>query len=703
MTVPGSGRRTARLKALSSSASWETTNPGGSIDGGIATAAGRLFFTVEDMAHGSELWSSDGTAAGTKMVKDITPGPDSTYIVGLTGIGSSLYFSAGGHLWKSDGTEAGTVLVSDQVSPAYLVNLNGTLYFAGTDPAHGSELWKSDGTPGGTVLVRDILPDAASSSPQGLLAIGGVLYFRLESDGSTWRSDGTEAGTTLVHSLPSTLPFVPSGNRFFFKANESQLWTSDGTSAGTVMIGDFGKFFYLDNATAVPGALLFWVCRSVVSPNGIELWRSDGTPAGTTLVKVVEPGASVLASIGSAATTNSTIHILYPGIFLWRSDGTPEGTVRLHGPVSLSNGGSPDSLIDANGTLFCAAVDEEHGRELWKSDGTPEGTSLVSDVQPGPVSSYPEPSPRDPFDAPLHGSDCRIRKKRALRDRRDRRRHQSREGPRAVVGLLPEDTIGILGNVFLFISGDDAHGMEPWRSDGTPDGTYILGDLTPGATSSSLGPLGVLKRYVLLHELRLRHQRHDPLEDRSGRSPAPLLSGRFRRAVPGGVAVGDVLVFVGRDPEHGVELWKTDGTASGTSLLFDINPAGDFWPYFEADDMEYDPPEFLLERVGNRLLFWADDGVHGIRPWVTDGTSAGTTFLKDIQPYLYSSRIDGTALLGSTRYFWAHDGLHGFELWKTDGTSAGTSLVRDITPGACRLVVRASPRRRGTRGLLHRF
>ena len=84
----------------------------------IANVAGEIFFAASTPELGFELWVTDGTEAGTRLVKDINPGPDNSFPTNFVGLGGTLYFTAnagvaGTQLWKSDGTEGGTMKVAD--------------------------------------------------------------------------------------------------------------------------------------------------------------------------------------------------------------------------------------------------------------------------------------------------------------------------------------------------------------------------------------------------------------------------------------------------------------------------------------------------------------------------------------------------------------------------------------------------------------
>ena len=374
------------------------TSRGGYVGGQLTNVSGTLYFSADDGRHGQELWRSDGTVRGTRMVKDINPGPRSGYFSGITPVGRTLYFSAddgvhGVELWRSDGTRAGTRMVKD-LNPGsafyngvgWLIGVNGTLYF---DVNEGSRypsevgLWRSDGTEVGTTLVKAIHSFGSPADVNGTLYFAGGGTDATGFHSGLWRSDGTPAGTTnvddspdlgLLHDLTNvngTLYFIsdtiPHGSG---TAVDRELWRSDGTEAGTTMVKNFGTSPPGD-LTDVNGTLYF------VAPDGVynALWRSDGTEAGTTVVTDLD--------IASDLTAVKGIIYFSAGGGLWRSDGTPQGTILVKGGLK------PQSLTAAKGTLYFVGTDKRHGQELWRSDGTRKGTRMVRNIRPGSASSQP--------------------------------------------------------------------------------------------------------------------------------------------------------------------------------------------------------------------------------------------------------------------------------------------------------------------------
>jgi ELWxxDGT repeat protein len=303
----------------------------------LTGANGTLFFRGDNGTGGVELWKSDGTPAGTVLVRDIFPGAGSSFPGELTEANGTLFFRAddgtrGRSLWKSDGTRAGTVLVKavfpdyEGSLPGYLAGVNGRVFLAADDGMTGPELWKSNGTAGGTVLVRDIIPGPGGSYPGDLTDVNGTLFFTTSF--GLWKSDGTTAGTGMIRPGYATDLTQVNGTLFFTTNNrdgDTELWKSDGTTAGTVLLKkDFhpgSPDLPPGNLTAVDGKLFF----TAHSEHGAELWQSDGTPAGTKMLKDLHPGPG--SAFGAA-----------PGAY----------------------------LTNVNGTLFFVADNPAHGPELWK-------------------------------------------------------------------------------------------------------------------------------------------------------------------------------------------------------------------------------------------------------------------------------------------------------------------------------------------------
>jgi len=210
--------------------------------------------------------------------------------------------------------------------------------------------------------------------------------------------------------------------------------------------------------------------------------------------------------------------------------------------------------------------------------------------------------------------------------------------------------------------------VEPWRSDGTVAGTYMLTDIESFGGSFPGGFFAGGNGIVYFHDLS------SDLWKTDGTSPgtARLLSfdlapSDFHRL---GTGATPCVLFQGYTSSTGRELWRSDGTPAGTFLLADISSG-------VSDSL---PASFTALDAGTSL-FTAVDATHGRELWRTDGTVSGTFLVKDILPGSGSSAIETGVTVDGTHYFSADDGVHGRELWKTDGTPAGTTLVQDIVPG----------------------
>src|SRR3954467_3375633 len=320
------------VKDINPSFDEQSSQPGGFVHFGRYA-----IFAATTLQEGRELWSSDGTAAGTFLLADVCPpacpSNPSPFAVTPRGVFFSTPGSAGSTsgLWITRGTPATTMLLAEGVQAtvggtAVWMESQGVLYFSGFDSAHGSELWRSDGTPAGTYLVKDLWP--GTPGVVGELEVYRGRVFFGASDGVTgwalWASDGTPAGTVLVKDPSPSTSTSELGLRWlrattgylFFEANSPagrELWRSDGTTAGTRMPADLTPgpgSTEIGNAVAV-GNRVFLEARAGLGPPGQiarqEVWVSDGTARGTRqLTQFVDSsafahGTSLYGSLSAAA------------------------------------------------------------------------------------------------------------------------------------------------------------------------------------------------------------------------------------------------------------------------------------------------------------------------------------------------------------------------------------------------------------------
>jgi ELWxxDGT repeat protein len=257
----------------------------------VATPTKLLFLTRTTVS--TQLWASDGTEAGTIVVgtfpgKNPADNAIELDVDSLTAVGDLAYFNkrptvGGGpvELWRSDGTVAGTfslggVLTSPE-SSAMLGVLNGRALFEGHNAATGHELWQTDGTLAGTALLDDLRTGKDGTSPSQGLTWGNEVVFAGWTPGSNqwFRTDGTSAGTKALFTG------APPGGRPF-------------GLAGDALVAGKNFFFLYEDDT---NGLELWVDGTGTNPPGSSSSSSSsGSPGSSS-------GSSGSSSSGGASSS----------------------------------------------------------------------------------------------------------------------------------------------------------------------------------------------------------------------------------------------------------------------------------------------------------------------------------------------------------------------------------------------------------------
>jgi ELWxxDGT repeat protein len=300
----------------------------------------RLVFSAFQPGIGWRLWSSDGTAAGTRLLQDIDPSP------------TADEFSYNWH-------------------HVFCV-VGGKLFFNGTDPLHGSALWVTDGTASGTRLVRSAPVGAPGMEPISMTAFQGRLYYTSRTDNSTlWSSDGTDAGTRQYSALTHFDDFNTGVGGLLYRRG-----TTDGFSNG-IWVTDGNPAHQTQLSTDLSATEFYVALGATVFMNPDAPGQYPYRPLATTTGTVASTG--VLAPVSSEAplVVGSRLFFTSAGTALWRSDGTATGTAlvttRIPAPITV---GARGALA-----LIARSTDLQRYGALWASDGTDAGTvALLSDT-----------------------------------------------------------------------------------------------------------------------------------------------------------------------------------------------------------------------------------------------------------------------------------------------------------------------------------
>lgn len=636
----------------------------------------------------TKLWKSDGTEAGTVLFFETVRGGEE-----FVAFDNQLYFlnrseAEGAELWVTDGTTAGTRLLADINSgpdssePKQFTVAGDYLYFVADEGEHGRELWRTDGTETGTALVKDINELYQSADPKELAEVGSLLFFvaRDSSGDGLWRSDGTSSGTKLLLRIEEMKhPPTAAGDRAYFvfidPADRRQyLGRSDGTPSDTVAIMELSQAYYCEPSIVGNPADKSAFLSSFTASTGCELWHTDGTPQGTQMWPEILPGEDD-PEVQTLAFVNN--RLLLRALRQHTDDHSYEADYELFGvgtsmaaPTLLMDinrtphSSEPAWLAASNGLLYLAADDGLSGRQLWSSDGTEPGTVLASSIYPGQWGGNPEGlastqnglvffvSEPGQGRVELHVLDSMRRGTSLLKTFDQYTDLEERFG-----GIAEWS-----GYVFFNIRYSNET-QEFWRTDGTAAGTVKLGDYVVHEMITADNFLYFIKQDFYMEP-----------------NTSPLVMGvtdgtqggtQFLRSLPVNhcqfswssktmAVIGDTLFFPWCDDSLDQELWIVQSPSEEPMRVADINP-------YESSN-----PTGLTAYDG-AVYFSADDEEHGNSLWRTDGTEAGTTFIKDIGLYKPQVFSDG--------FYFFKGGLYVMSLWVSDGTSAGTERLADNLAG----------------------
>ena len=620
-----------------------------------------LFLAPTGSTGRLQLWRTDGHVRGTRPLSNF-PGKHAFDLTAfLKPIGGRAYFIAasGGppQLWTTDGTAAGTIsLTQFQTANPFsernalggydvphadaLESVGGVVVFTADDGRHGPALWTTRGTSASTQLLTGCLGGCPTADATYFAHAGDRLVFAAsdaQHGRQLWVTDGRAAGTHMLKKIVAGIFagswlrfFTPAGRfvvfqRFYGEYDGGDLWVTDGTPAGTILLGPGG-----------PG-------DSHYHPYPAQLRLDVGAPPGRVLVQT---DTSLVTSDGTVAGTTPLIMGLfgassYPTNFAWLGstliadlcrDGEVQiaalrgdGAERLDGAPLLycqeSSFGTPAILTVGERAVFLS-LDPQHPA-IYGTDGTAIGTHLLT-------------APEEP-----------------------------------VVGPFPSARWG--ATFLSYTAGYPGTPMTLWRTDGTASGTLPLMEFPPD----------LLTNRLFESNGRVFFQGNEVAEavervwvsdgTATGTIPLQRTPASYGQSVdPRFFTFRSLVYFLAPLPNGALALWKSDGTPSGTRPA--VTPAAGV--RLDA----YTP----IAVAGGRIYFAAssEEDPHGpLRPWVSDGTQAGTRLLAHVSYpnsfYWMPSFVEANGRV----FFAAADTLHGNELWVTDGTPGGTRMLADIQRG----------------------
>jgi ELWxxDGT repeat protein len=698
------------------------------------------FLEDSSWAKGRELFFSDGTPGGTHSLNPVVNNQARKFSNpgNYTTSGSWCYFSANGNeMWRSDGTDAGTTKLATftGLSPNGGVVVGENLFVNVTvQAAVSSALWMcpaAGGTPSrvappsGTTWRYIMYMNSAGDD--------SLVFVTQDQAGKSalWATDGTEAGT---HRIPLTLPGQTVESQVAYSLTQWQdavyfstthsgvasgVWRTDGTTAGTTLLKTIKSPYGAFNSMWAGADGVYYLTST---DSGYQLSRTQGTAATTVAMKGT-PYIRYVAGMQFPpiiTPTASTVYFLSgqetPAEFLVRTKNAKGGKLQLTRSDTINGTGIPPHPVGAPPYEMLASgllefVSAGIGQELWQIDLKGKSRSLFRLSLPGRLGFHGVTPSGALFSRYVPGSPAEV----YVTDGKARSTISLIDAPSAVAfdivkagnlwfcspaylgnatasavlktdgteagsavleatdGTKPNrfgNMVPFQGSIWFIAVSTDGNKRSLWRSDGTTAGTVRVANTWYGDASETVRNLSVAGGKLYFSVV---HSGKEYLWQSDGTTAGTVevsAATTFASLSSSIVDLGGVPIFQAQVTGGLFTQWWA---VSNGGLSTITSP-----PIGSAASSETDYPRYA---VAGTQLFFDGNSTGGMELWVTNGTTAGTHQVKDINPGETGSDPSNMIAVGNHVYFIASDETHGRELWRSDGTEAGTVLVADVEPG----------------------
>ncbi len=614
------------------------------------------FYPFNDSAYftlGYILYKTDGTAEGTILLKDSTVEQDINVVSSMITENGSLFFFVGTNLWKTDGTLDGTLKVLDWSGDETVLGIAGNfLYFKIPTESGLIYFMRTDGTVDGTLLIKEF---DENTNPAGATEYKNSLY--IQAGTKLWKTDGTN-----IEEISEL-----SGEFKFYKFNEKLYWVTYTTISftdgeKTEKIFDYS---HADDTSFSSKSLYFSGNTFYAVDAENKLYKTN--EAGDEMTKIADilsPTPLFITAVsGDSLLLKSRTRLAPNQIYLQEFYRYKESTSKFEHITVKKASSNPQLLFFDNESFYFTAYSKEDGLELWKTDGTSENTTIVSDLETSQGSA--SSSIKSVISLATATYFAEVKNESTIIWKKEDGKLS--ETISTITGkILDENGFQQLDdNSFVFVVTNTEGGKnELWKSDGTSNGTFILTQYS-GPIYFQLNDSGIIyfigwqeigkpalyrtdgtvKGTFLLQNLSLNISSTESF---------------FIKMVKNGEKLFGTL-----ENEEGRFLFTTDGTVDGTKKVGENLIIGKI-----TDITSYKNSIFIVTDSGNL--------------WKTDGTDSGTVLATETgisgvskiiltanKNYLYLTGYENRGLANSPQFT-------AVLLIRTNGTEAGAEIIEDL-------------------------